>query len=104
MLALFFVAMPCTHAAEHHHGYPFSELPDQISKVHTCECHTCDSHTVCTEPLEVDQDLSLSSAVVPAPAPMIQLFVLNQSRPAFKPAASPVYGPPPGLKTIQLLI
>jgi len=31
VLALFFAAMPCTHAAAHHHALPFSEHPDQIS-------------------------------------------------------------------------
>ena len=104
VIALFFVAMPCTHAAEHHHASPFSEEPDQISAVHTCECHTCETDTVCTEPLEVEQNLSLSSADAPVPAPMLQLFVLNQNRPAFEPVAPPVPGPYIGLKTIQLLI
>ncbi|MDF7822971.1 hypothetical protein P4B35_03020 [Pontiellaceae bacterium B12227] len=104
IVALLYVALPCTHADRHHHASPFSELPDQISAVHTCECHSCDSNTVCTEPLEVDQNLSVCSADAPAPASMIQLFVLNQTRPAFTPAAPPVHGPPPGLRTIQLLI
>ena len=104
VIALLFVALPCTHAAEHHHAAPFSEQSDQISAVHTCECHSCDSDTVCTEPLEVEQNLTLSSADAPAPATMLQLFVLNQNRPAFKPAIPPVPGPHIGLKTIQLLI
>jgi hypothetical protein len=104
VIALFLVAMPCTHAAEHHHASPFADTPDQISAVHTCECHSCDEDPVCTEPLEVKQNLLLSTAVAPVPAPMIQLFVLNQSRPAFKPVAPPVPGPHIGLKTIQLLI
>jgi hypothetical protein len=104
VIALLLVAMPCTHAAEHHHASPFSDTPDQISAVHSCECHSCDDHTVCTEPLEVEQNLKLSTAVAPAPAPMIQLFVLNQKRVAFKPSAPPVPGPYIGLKTIQLLI
>lgn len=104
IVALFIVAMPCTHADGHHHGSPFSELPDQLSAVHTCECHSCDSDTVCTEPLEVDQTLSVSSADAPAPAPMLQLFVLNQARPAFMPALPEVPGPHIGLRTIQLLI
>lgn len=104
VIALLFVAMPCTHAAEHHHASPFSNLPDQISALHTCECHSCDSDTVCTEPLEVEQNVSLSSADAPAPALMLQLFVLNQKQPAFKPAVPPVPSPHIGLKTIQLLI
>ena len=104
VIALFLVAMPCIHAAEHHHASFFSEQSDQLSAIHTCECHTCDSDTVCTEPFEVVQNRTLSFADAPVPAPMIQLFVLHQHRLVFKPVAPPVPGPHIGLKTIQLLI
>lgn len=104
VIALLFVAMPCTHADMHQHGSPFAAQPDQMSAVHTCECHTCDADTVCTEPLEVEQNLSFSTAGVPVPSSVIQLFVLNQNRAAFKPIVPPVPGPHIGLKTIQLLI
>ncbi|MEI6892720.1 MAG: hypothetical protein V5783_11170 [Pontiella sp.] len=105
MIALLLVALPCMHRAEHHQGASFRHQADQISAMHVCaSCYTCESDSICTEALEVKQTLTLSSAVAPVPAPMIQLFVLNQKQRAFKPISPPVSGPYIGLKTIQLLI
>ncbi|MDF7798647.1 hypothetical protein P4C99_04185 [Pontiellaceae bacterium B1224] len=104
VIALLLVAMPCTHAADHHHGSPYSDQTDQFSAVHTCECHTCDADTVCTEPLEAEQELTLSSAVALQPPRVSPLFVLNQYRPAFRQVAPPVAGTLARLTTIQLLI
>ncbi len=63
VIALFLVAMPCIHAAEHNHASPSSDRPDQISANHACECHSCHDNTVCMEPFEVEQNLSSTSAV-----------------------------------------
>jgi hypothetical protein len=104
VMALFLMAMPCTHAADHHHGSPFSEQTDQFSAVHTCECHSCDADTVCTEPLEMPQELALSTIICVFPTSGTPLFVLNLSRPKHIQILPPVSGELARLKTVQLLI
>ncbi|MDF7808827.1 hypothetical protein P4E94_15365 [Pontiellaceae bacterium B12219] len=103
-IALLLVAMPCTHAFGHQHASAGSEYTEQISAVHTCACHSCDEKTICTEPLESPQDLTLSAAPAVFKTAARPLFVLNQCRPEFRPAFLSVPGILAGLKTVQLLI
>jgi hypothetical protein len=104
IIALFFVALPCTHADEHFHAFSVLDGPTELSEVHSCECHSGESNTVCTEPFEVEQNLSIFPAVFPVSAFMIQLFVLNQSRPTDWPVSPHVPKLYIGLATTQLLI
>jgi hypothetical protein len=104
VIALLLVAMPCTHAFGHLHAAADSGSADQISAVHTCACHSCDEKTICTEPLETPQELTISATPSVFQTTARPLFILNQSRPAFRQAPLPVPGMLVGLMTVQLLI
>lgn len=104
MVAMLVLAMPCAHGFHHDHHESNDASSAAFSAVHSCACSSCDADTGCVDPVEMPLVLTPALAVAPEPSGLIQLFILEESRPI--PARVPPTAPDPllGLRTIQLLI